>query len=208
MIQGNLDLMNELLGPAAAPVREEVRLINQQIRRIQQIVTKLLQFARPAEYAGYVEVVDVNTLLDDSLVLVRHLLSKGNVAVAHEALATRTININRNELQQVLINLLSNAIHAMPNGGMLSLATQDWGDKGVTITVRDSGVGIAAEHLTRIFDPFFTTKNEQGTGLGLSISYTLLARYGGAISVESSLGEGTMFTLRLLAEPLFKAANV
>jgi two-component system, NtrC family, sensor kinase len=208
VIQGNLDLMNELLGLAAAPVREEIRLINQQIGRIQQIVAKLLQFARPAEYAGYVEVVDVNALLDDSLVLVRHLLSKGNVAVAHEALATCTININRNELQQVLINLLSNAIHAMPNGGMLSLATRDWEDKGVTITVRDSGVGIAAEHLTQIFDPFFTTKNEQGTGLGLSISYTLLARYGGAISVESSLGEGTTFTLRLLAEPLFEAANV
>lgn len=205
VMQGNLDLMRELLGPAGEPVREEIRLLDEQIQRIHVLVSKLLQFARPSEYAGYVEAVDVNALLDDCLILVRHLLTKGNIAVLREGRAARTAGINRNELQQVLINLTVNAIQAMPDGGTLILEARDWRDQGVEIKVRDTGVGIAPEHLARVFDPFFSTKGGGGTGLGLSISYTLLARYGGSISVDSEAGKGSCFTVRLLSEPAFSA---
>lgn len=200
VIQGNLDVLHEVLGNQALPVEEEIRLINQQVNRIQLMVTKLLQFARPTEYAGYIETVDVNTLLDDSLLLVRHQLSKAQVAVVKNQATTRTASINRNELQQVLINLIVNALHAMPQGGILSLTTQDWDNKGVSITVSDTGTGIPAENLQRIFDPFYTTKQGEGTGLGLSISYTLVARYGGSISVESEVGKGSAFTVKLTGE--------
>jgi len=200
VIQGNIDVLQEVLGKQALPVKEEIRLINQQVNRIQLMVTKLLQFARPVEYAGYIEAVDVNTLLDDSLILVRHQLNKAQVAVMKDASASRAAHINRIELQQVLINLIVNALHAMPQGGTLTLGTRNCDDNGVSITVSDTGTGITAENLKRIFDPFFTTKPGAGTGLGLSISYTLVARYGGSISATSEIGKGSAFTVKLMGE--------
>ena len=203
VIQGNLDLLVEVLGAHTGPVREEIRLINEQIQRIRLIVTNLLQFARPAEFAGYVEILDVNRLLSDCLVLVRHQLGKHRIAVTRDGQATREVAINRNELQQVSINLMANAIHAMPDGGTLTLETRNWEEKGVTVTVRDTGVGIAPEVLPRIFDPFFTTRKQQGTGLGLSISYGLLERYGNRITVTSEPGRGAAFTVWLRTEPVY-----
>ncbi|MBP7690840.1 MAG: hypothetical protein KA764_02940, partial [Anaerolineales bacterium] len=101
------------------------------------------------------------------------------------------------QIEQVLINLIQNAIQAMPNGGELRLtlqATAEW----ATVTVHDTGLGIAPENLRRIFDPFFTTKPEgEGTGLGLSVSYGIVTRHHGEISVESVLGQGTTFIIRL-----------
>jgi two-component system NtrC family sensor kinase len=201
VIQGNLDLLREVLGPAAEQVMGEIRLIDQQVQRIQVMVTKLLQFARPTDYAGYVDQVDVGGLLEDCLILIRHLLDKSEIALLRDFRANRPAGINRGELQQVLVNLMVNAVHAMPQGGTLTLSTRDWEDKGVMVTVTDSGSGIAPEHMERIFDPFFTTKRDKGTGLGLSISYTLVARYGGSITVESQPGKGSAFTVWLLSEP-------
>jgi two-component system NtrC family sensor kinase len=203
VIQGNLDLLREVLGADAAPVANELRLIDEQVNRIRLIVTKLLQFARPAEYAGYVEHVDVNALLADCLVLVRHLMRRSAIEVEETLHATRRVGINRNELQQVFINIIVNALHAMPDGGKLVLSTRDWEDKGVAVAIRDSGSGIKPEDLPRIFDPFFTTNHQRGTGLGLSVSYALVERYGGSITVRSRPSQGAEFTVWLLAEPSF-----
>jgi two-component system NtrC family sensor kinase len=201
VMQGNLDLMRAELGPALAPAAEEVRLLDEQINRVRIIVAKLLQFARPGEYAGYIEDVDPNALVADCLLLVRHMLVKGAIEVRQAPGATRTVRIARTELQQVLINLLVNAIQAMPGGGVLTLATADWDDRGVAVTVGDTGEGIRREDLGRIFDPFFTTRKREGTGLGLAISYAILERYGATIDVESEPGAGARFTIRLLAVP-------
>ena len=203
VIQGNLDLLVELIGAHADPVREEIRLINQQIQRIRLIVTSLLQFARPAEFAGYVEPLDVNPLLSDCLVLVRHQLGRARIAVIQDYRATRHIKMNRNELQQVIVNLMVNAIHAMPEGGVLTLATRDWENIGISISVTDTGAGIAPEILPRIFDPFFTTRKQHGSGLGLSISYGLLERYGNRITVTSEAGKGATFIIWLRVEPIY-----
>ena len=204
VMQGNLDLLREELGAAAAPVGNELRLLDEQIHRIRVIVTKLLQFARPDEFAGYVETVDANAAVADCLVLVRHELKKGDIEVVQELRATGPVRLNRNELQQVLINLAVNAVQSMAAGGRLTFVTEDWDAKGVRIGVRDTGAGIPPEHLARVFDPFFTTKKTQGTGLGLSISLALIERYGGTISVDSRLGEGTEFSVYLLSEPVFR----
>jgi two-component system NtrC family sensor kinase len=205
VMQGNLDLLRAELGPAAAPVAQEVRLLDQQIDRVRLIVAKLLQFARPGEYAGYIEDVAPNALVADSLVLVRHMLGRGGIEVRQALHATRTVRIAPTELQQVLINLMVNAIHAMPRGGTLSLETADWSAHGVAIVVGDTGVGIRSEDLERIFDPFFTTRKHEGTGLGLSISYAILERYGATLTVESEPGQGARFTIRLLSEPQLDA---
>jgi len=133
---------------------------------------------------------------------------RADVRVVQRLAATVRVNINLQELQQVLINLIVNAVQAMPAGGTLTLETTDRdpaGDaSGVRITVRDTGSGIRAEDLARIFDPFFTTKKRQGTGLGLSISHTLVERYGGRIEVDSAPGQGAAFTVSLLAEPVYR----
>lgn len=209
VIQGNLDMLRTTLGDAAKPVMGEVRLIDEQVNRVRVIVTKLLQFARPEEFAGYVESVDVNATVADALLLVRHQIHAAAVESLSDMRATRMVEINRNELLQVLINLMVNALQAMPDGGKLSVSSRNWtaadDAEGVEITVADTGTGIAAEHLPRIFDPFFTTKKQQGTGLGLSISFALLERYGGLISVASTPGEGTTFTLQLRCQPKFQA---
>lgn len=203
VLQGNLDVLRDTLGAAAKPVQGELTLMNQQIHRINTIVTKLLQFASPDEFAGYVEAIQVDEVVMDTLVLVRHLLNQSNIEVVHDRHATLAVQINRGELQQVLINLCTNAVHAMKNGGRLSIETRDWSDdagaRGVSISVADTGAGIRKEDVARVFDAFFTTKRQGGTGLGLSISYTLVARYGGTITVKSEAGVGTEFTVRLLA---------
>jgi two-component system NtrC family sensor kinase len=200
VIQGNLDLLHDVLGDAAAPVEEEIRLIDEQISRIRLIITKLLQFARPGDFAGYAEATDLNDVVTDCLVLTRHNLNRASVKVETRLAARQWVEVNRAELQQVLINLIVNALQAMAEGGSLLLETADIDDDGVPgalVRVRDTGPGIAAGVLGRIFDPFFTTKKQEGTGLGLSISYAIVKRYGGSIEVESRPGEGATFTVRL-----------
>ncbi len=207
MIQGNLDLVKEQLGAAARPVAEEIKLIDQQVDRIREIITRLLQFARPGEYAGYVEDVDVSAAVRDCMSLVRHLTAKSGIDVESDCRASRRAGINRGELQQVIVNLLVNAVHAMPEGGTITVKTRDWGNKGVVVSVGDTGCGIRREDMPRIFDPFFTTKKQEGTGLGLSISYALVERYGGTISVESTWGKGAEFSVWLLTEPDFREGS-
>ena len=205
VIQGNIEVLAEVLGDTADPVREEIRLVREQVHRIRLIVTKLLQFARPAEFAGYLQSVDPRQVVQDSLVLVGHQFRKSNIEVVEDFRARSAITINANELQQVLINLMVNALQAMPQGGRLTLSTEDWREdgqlKGVRIGVRDSGAGITPEHIEHIFNPFFTTKKTGGSGLGLWVSLGIVERYGGRISVASTVGEGAVFTLQLLTEP-------
>ncbi|MCZ6670573.1 MAG: ATP-binding protein, partial [Acidobacteria bacterium] len=104
---------------------------------------------------------------------------------------------NRGRLQQVLLNLLWNAVEAMPDGGSLEVSVGRQGTEAF-IEVRDSGKGISEENLSRIFDPFFTTKRGGGgTGLGLSVSYGIVEEHGGRLKVESRSGTGARFTVRL-----------
>ena len=210
VIQGNLDLMRETLGEAARPVRAELQLLDQQVERMRLIVTQLLQYARPTEYAGYVDAVDVNPLLEDSLVLVGHLLARTRIQLVRDLQARSTVGINRQELQQVVINLLINAIQAMPEGGELLLRTRDQRDSqdrsGVLIEICDSGRGLSVQTRERLFRPFFSTKSE-GNGLGLWISLGLVERYGGGIGAanRSERGEasaGAVFGIWLLVEPV------
>lgn len=197
VIQGNLDVAREILGPAAEPVRHELRLIDEQVRRIQQLTNRLLQFVRPEAYAGNMERLDVGEVAAGCVDLVRHMLKGASIRVELDCLATRQVRISRSELQQVVVNLLTNAIHAMPEGGTLTLGTRDWEGQGATLHVRDTGHGIREEDLPNLFNPFFTTKKQMGTGLGLSISYALVERYGGRITVESAVGQGAEFIVWL-----------
>ncbi len=211
VLQGNLDLIRETLGSQTMPVTAELRLLDEQVERMRLIVTQLLQYARPTEYAGYVESLDLNRTVEDSLVLVSHLLAQTRIEVALDLQATQRVGLNRQELQQVIINLLINAIQAMPQGGTLSLLTKDWtdpsGESGATLQVQDSGSGLTHGVAERLFRPFFTTKND-GNGLGLWISQGLVERYGGSISASNREDghNGAAFSVRMLTEPQAPAA--
>jgi len=196
VIQGNLDVIREGLGDNAAAMKTEFGLIYEQVHSINILVNKLLQFARPEEYAGVIDQHVPDDVINDSIPLVQHLLNKVDINLDLDLQADRPVAMNRTELQQVLINLLVNAIHAMPQGGRLNLRTlnRDVGDvEGVEIEVTDTGSGMSSEVIDNIFDPFFTTKQSEGTGLGLSISQKLVTRSGGRIRVESKPGRGTSF---------------
>lgn len=211
VMQGNLDLIRDTLGSHAQPVKAELKLLDEQVERMRLIVTQLLQYARPTEYAGYVETLDLNQTVHDCLVLVAHLLAQTRIEVVRELQATQRVGFNRQELQQVIINLLINAIQAMPQGGTLRLVTTDWsnehGSRGAMLCVEDSGAGLAPGVAERLFRPFFTTRND-GNGLGLWISQGLVERYGGSIGAGNREDgqSGAVFSVRLLTEPQAPAA--
>ena len=198
VLQGNLDLVRELLGADASRVGAELQLADEQIERMRLIVTQLLQFARPTEFAGYVANVDVSEALEESLMLVGHLHAASHVKVVREFASDRTAAINRQELNQVLVNVLANAIHAMPNGGTLTLSTRDWDDDGIEVSIADSGPGMSEELIADVFKPFVTRKSG-GTGLGLWISRSIVERYGGDIraSNRSDGVRGAVFSVLL-----------
>ncbi|MFQ5757176.1 MAG: ATP-binding protein [Acidiferrobacterales bacterium] len=204
VILGHLDLLAAELGAAADVVQGDIEMIMQQVERIRYIVDSLLQFAKPLPSADEAELehVDVNRTVRDTLPLVRYAIEKSSTEVRAHLKATRSVRIQRYELQEVLINLILNAVRATASGGTINVTVQDWDQHGVVISVKDDGVGIAHDIVGRIFDPFFTTDAKHGTGLGLSVSYGLIRRYGGEITVESEPGSGTVFHLWLLEEPL------
>ena len=200
VIQGNVDVIRETLGPAGAPVITELDLVDRQISRINAIVGKLLQFARPTEYGSFEESVDVAAVLDDCLVLVDHVISAGDVEVRIDRTQAPTVRINPGELQQVIINLIVNAVQAMENSGTLHIAvrpsTRD-AQAGTELIIADSGPGVDNTRLNAVFDPFYTTKQGEGTGLGLSVSQTLIRQAGGLISVRNQAEGGAKFTVWL-----------
>ena len=196
VIQGNLDVIYEDLGPAAGPLRTEFTLIQEQIQAISLLVTKLLRFTRPEEFEQEGEGLDPDRVVRSTVPLVQHILSNSGIALELDLAAGGEVTMNETELQQVLVNLMINAIQAMPEGGTLSLRTQS-ADGNLIIEVRDTGIGMDAALQARIFDPFFSTKRNEGTGLGLSITRDLVQRAGGDITVSSTLGEGSCFRVRL-----------
>lgn len=200
---GNIDVLISELGTKLDPVRPEIDLVIEQVYRIQAIIEKLLKYARPDEYAGYLTKVDVNEVIRDTVALIKHLQSRQAFMLHLELKATQQVTINAQELQQVLVNLISNGVHALPEqGGEITVGAEDWDERGVCITVKDNGAGMNADQCSQIFNPFYSTKRQgDGTGLGLSVSYGLIRRYGGDITVESQPGEGTRFKVWLRSQP-------
>lgn len=209
VIQGNIDVIRETLHDHVDEVVTELTLIDQQVQRINAIVGKLLQFARPSEFGTFEEDVILGQVLEDCLVLVDHVTSKGNALVHTKVGPAPLVNINPGELQQVLVNLIVNAMQAMKGEGTLNLTVGSEirdGQAGAVLQVADTGPGVPKDRLDTVFDPFFTTKIGEGTGLGLSISQTLIQRAGGLITVENRPEGGALFTVWLPEAGQQKAA--
>lgn len=200
VIQGNVDVIRQTLGAQAEPVTTELGLIDKQVSRIQVIVGKLLQFASPSEFSDCEHNTLLRPLVQDCLVLVEHLLSRGQIELICDLDDVPPVRAESGEIQQVVVNLIVNATQAMEGAGRLyiSLKQAVRDDRtGVALTVQDSGPGVPEALLGSVFDPFFTTKPGEGTGLGLSISQTLIQRAGGIISVRNLAEGGAAFTVWL-----------
>jgi signal transduction histidine kinase len=168
-------------------------LVKEGLDKIENTVSKLLWMSRKSEHAP-VE-VNVRNAVDGVHHFVEYRIQKNNIAFHNAVPDDLRVVVDLHDLQQMLLNLMINAIHSMPEGGDLAV-TGRRDDGWVRINVTDSGNGISQEHLGRIFDPFFTTKpTGEGTGLGLWVTYGIMRNYNGDISVESTVGKGSRFTM-------------
>jgi len=175
-----------------------LKKIEQQAFRAAGIASSLLNFSRQRD--GDYRPLDVEEMVTETLGLFEpHLRGRRIDLVRRIQGPLDRVNGNRGRLQQVLMNLLLNAVDAMPGGGTVTVAARAASGR-VQIDVSDTGCGIPPEHLERIYDPFFTTKPRgQGTGLGLSVSYGIVKEHSGTLSAESSPGEGSRFVVSLPA---------
>jgi two-component system NtrC family sensor kinase len=182
--------------------REDAQTIVHETKRCADIVKRLLDFSRTSIPDKRLK--SLSQIMESTLALVSHHATVNDVEiVCHYGVNLPDIDVDPTQMEQVFINLLVNACHAMPTGGRLTITihADSKRDRLIT-TIEDTGHGISEENLGRIFDPFFTTKNQEldgvaGTGLGLSVSYGIIENHGGQISVQSVIGHGTVFTIEL-----------
>lgn len=195
LLYASLLTSDKRLDPALMP---DVERVISETRRCADIVKNLLEFSR--ESLPVKESIALEVILDDITALFQNLPDFRTITIRKEYQGSLPhVLVDPNQIREVFINLVINAGHAMPNGGELALSAYCSADGDFVCTeVKDTGSGISAEHLARIFDPFFTTK-PQGTGLGLSISYGIIESNGGTIEVQSKVGEGSTFIVKLPA---------
>ncbi|HEV8310374.1 MAG TPA: ATP-binding protein [Methylomirabilota bacterium] len=199
-VAGHLELLRKDLSPEllANDAGRRLEIIEAQVARVIEIIARLLDLTRrsPGELAP----VDLNRLVRDGAELIRPGLAAAGVALEVDTdPALPTVQGYQNELLQVVLNLLTNALDASPPAGRVAVTTRAWPQRGeAEIEVRDTGRGIPAAHRKQIFEPFFSTKESgQGTGLGLFISAQIVREHRGRIDVESEEGGGSTFRVVL-----------
>ncbi len=181
--------------------RKYLTMAQEEVERLISTVQRMLDFYRPSTKQH--GATDVHQVVEDVLALTNKRLERGRVRV-HRAFDPRVppLNAIKNQLKQVFLNLVINAVEAMPRGGELTVRTAlspdgDW----VSVAFCDQGTGLSQQARAHLFEPFYTTKRT-GTGLGLSVSYGIIEQHGGSIEVESSEGRGSCFTVRLPTGPI------
>ncbi|MGB9699440.1 MAG: two-component system sensor histidine kinase NtrB [Thermodesulfobacteriota bacterium] len=191
-------LQREFL-PAAGSEKEEylrfTDVLRGEVQRVNEIIEQFLFFARPAKLQ--LSQVQITEILRDLVLLIQETAEQQKIKIEEEiAPHLPPLKVDRQRLQEALLNLANNALQAMPEGGNLKLAAKFSGDKEILIEVADSGPGIPPENLRRIFDYYFTTK-DKGMGLGLPLAHKIIKEHGGRIEVISQVGRGTIFQVFL-----------
>jgi signal transduction histidine kinase len=164
--------------------------------RASRFVERLLEFTKQGKSSSQqIERLNISDAFKNPIILGETLYKRRQMQLIFEPTDLPYIYGSRDSLEQVFLNLIVNAADAMSAGGQLRITTHIVG-KELEISFEDTGVGIAPDHLEKIFEPSFTTK-EQGTGIGLFISYEIISNHNGSIDVESTVGKGTRFIVRL-----------
>ena len=206
----NLHLLEEELkehGTRTEPAARYLRVLNAECRRLAGILDNFMKFARPGSLG--LHAVDIQALIDHIMTLMRFEAEERRirlVQVTDEQLPP--VLGDETQISQVLVNIIVNAFHAMPNGGLCQISAmqrEGEGKRWVEITVKDSGVGITKEQLSHLFEPFYTTKSS-GTGLGLAIAYRIIQDHGGTIDASSVPGIGTAVVTKfpVATDPIHK----
>jgi signal transduction histidine kinase len=174
---------------------EDLKVIEEEIHRINEIVDQFLRFAKPLP--PILEKAEIIPIFEETLHLLRPQIERLRISVQKDFRSLPPVIIDKEQMKQVILNLLMNTIQAMPEGGRLGLSGQvSRDDQWIQLSIQDSGIGIPPEDMNKLFDPFFSTK-EGGIGLGLSIAHRIIDQHHGKIEVESTPGKGTLFTLWL-----------
>jgi len=188
----------QLLLKDAPDFKEDLKIIEKHVKNCKVVVSDLLSFSRKG--SSKMSLIDVNKVVDGVIQFLSNNSDFRNVELKFKPYKKEKLNIlgNEQELAQVMINLLINASHAVDGKGKVDISIEKSDSDSIKILVKDDGKGIEQKNLSKIFDPFFTTKPVgQGTGLGLSVGYGIIKRHQGDISVESTFGKGTTFTISL-----------
>jgi signal transduction histidine kinase len=199
-ILSGLEFLSSTIAGKDSTADEAIGRMKQSISRANNIIVELLKFSRASKME--LKTVDMRGLLDEVVDLLENQIKTANICVKKNYPGDPAwVCIDITLMRQVIFNLITNAIDAMPNGGELTMSlrreTGEQGQSEVVVEIGDTGCGIPEDKINRIFDPFFTTKEPgKGTGLGLSISHLILERHKAAISVKSLIEKGTTFTLR------------
>jgi two-component system NtrC family sensor kinase len=200
-VAGFAELLLDEIAPDA-PFRADVEMVMHEAQRARGVVRRLLDFARQGE--GARSRADIGEILEDVVALTTHFIHTSGVKL--DVVLTKDmpwVLVDNNQMKQVFLNLIHNALQAMPAGGVLQVRTEvSRSDERQWVVVRivDNGLGIRPADMARIFEPFFTTRAQHGgTGLGLSVSYGIVADHGGKIEVESQPGVGSTFSVWLPA---------
>jgi signal transduction histidine kinase len=188
--------IHKLAKESQGPLLEPLRLVGDEIKRLDHILEDFLQFARPRDFQP--RAIQVPTVLTKVLDLLEGDAERRSVTLVRELNDVPAVRGDEERLRQVVMNLALNAIDAAGHGGTVRVTCrlEDPGDRDVSIHVDDSGPGVPLEVRDRIFEPFFTTK-AQGSGLGLSIVHAIVTQHGGTITIEDAPEGGARFTLRL-----------
>lgn len=174
--------------------REFLDIIQKESRRLSRLLTRFLKFARPSDPDP--QVIDIANLLDSVISLARHADGANRVDLRKEIEpGVSTAKCDPEQIKQVLLNLVMNAVQAMPRGGTILLRVRE-DETQITMDVEDQGTGIDPVSVERVFDPFFTTK-DTGTGLGLSVAYQIVRRHGGNLTIPRNSPNGATFRVSL-----------
>jgi signal transduction histidine kinase len=214
-----VNYLTKKLGNAEENIQQVLREMREAIDRADGITRGLLDFSASRQLA--IKPEDFNTIIDEALTLVRHELTTKQInVVKHFAEHLPRVGVDKRQIQQVLLNVIINAVHAMPDGGALTVRTYTkqltetshyegsrkaahfWvGDTAVVAEIEDTGSGIPEENLAKIYDPFFTTKpTGVGTGLGLPVSKKIIELHGGSLDVRNMKAGGVRVTIMLKAQ--------
>ncbi len=178
------------------------------MNRLEEILKDILTYSRTT--ALQLKEERIHEIVDDVLKIYEEKCRAGSITIQKSYGFTSRILLDKNRVREVVVNLLSNALDAMPGGGTIAISTAEEEFKGqpyITVKIKDTGEGIPTDRLPKIFEPFFTTKiSKRGIGLGLSISKKIMEDHGGFITVESKVGMGSGFSLYFPLRPKTRSA--
>ena len=196
-IQGAVDILGEGI-PASDPRSEFAQIARKEVAALDRLTSEILQFSKPSPPKQLP--IDPQEIIEAACRLCADQARRQQVDISLEPAPAARILVDPEQVKQVLLNVLINALQVQPSGGKIEIRVSHESED-IVISIRDSGPGIATEQLDRIFEPFYTTKRD-GTGLGLAISYQLVSHNGGRIRAESAPGQGACFRVSFPLSPI------